>query len=97
MHPLDILYISLAICAFLAIGIVGYVAYHIVQTIKSAKIILDDVADVAHDVRGTKEFLKKDVIGRLLGLGRDLLDNHYGQQSKRIATHHARHPKLQSM
>lgn len=94
MHPIDILYISLALCAFLAVGIVGYVAFHVVETIKSAKIILDDIADIADDVRGTKDFLKKDVVGRLLGLGRDFLGNHYGQQSKRITAHSPRHRKL---
>lgn len=91
MHSIDILYISLAVCAFLVVGILGYLAYHIVETIRSAKAMLDDMADVTNDVRGTKDFLKKDVLGRLFGIGRDFLDNHNGHQRKKITAYRTSH------
>ena len=91
MQPVDILYISLAICGFLFVGILGYIAYYLVGAIKSAKVTLDDVANIADDVRGTKDFLKKDVLARLFALGRDFLNHNHANQRKKTTAHSTRH------
>lgn len=81
MRSIDILYYSLAIAALgIASGIV-YVAYSLVDTMRSLKKIVDDIADVSEDIRGTKDFLKKDVLAKLFGLAREFFATKYEQRT----------------
>lgn len=69
MDSLDVLRYSLSAAALLsAFGFI-YVAWWLVQTIKSIKGIVDDVEDTTHDVKLIKDSVKMGVgavLGRLM-------------------------------
>ena len=68
MKSVDVLYYSLAICSFLAVAILWYVAYYLVKTLREATKIAEDVSDITQDVDETKNFLKKHILLGAVGI-----------------------------
>lgn len=66
MDSLDVLRYASSLAVLLIAGGFVYIAYWIVQTIKSVKEIVDDVEDTTHDVKLIKDSVKMGV-GAVLG------------------------------
>ncbi len=79
MNPLDILYYTLAIGFAVLVGLIAYLVYHVVKTLRSVKKLVDDSDSVAAGLRGVKDKVRdiRSVFPVVLGaagfLGRRLL------------------------
>lgn len=84
MTAVTILYYSLAICAFLFVGILWYLVYHVVQTLQKTEKVVNDVADITQDLDTTKNIVKKNAV-QILGIVQNFLrpesTNHNGQRT----------------
>lgn len=71
MDGLDIFYLSLSIGFIVLVGTVSYAAFQLVQTLRSIKILVEDIDDTAKDVRIAKEATKLNIfriVSMVLGL-----------------------------
>ena len=86
MTVINMLFVTLALCAIAFIVILSYLTYHIVAVTKSLRHVLDDVQDITDDVKDTKNFIKNDIISSIIGFGQSLFQSKYEQKRKPAAS-----------
>jgi CHASE3 domain sensor protein len=68
MTTQDFLYISLSLGFLCLVGFSCYMLYHLTQTIKSAKRVVDNTEDITSDVMNAKNQLKSGVLSGVSSL-----------------------------
>jgi hypothetical protein len=63
MNSLDTLYYSLSLGFLILIGGMTYMIYHLTETIKSTKRVVDDTKSLTHDLADIKDGFKVGILG----------------------------------